>query len=206
MLDHCDVCEYGNTTLRPHPSLPVRRSCWFRQSHVCLLRGCLRWPRRLALRYDTGVIPELSYSSKMTLRCLLLSSKLSSVVCSQGLAVGALLGDASRICWAPPADCHRHYFRGRCRNLRGSHFTGHADRRAHYRWPRHRTILGNESPSISQEVSPADAFRGWTVPPFQLATNSWEIPLAYIVDYAFAKSEAWRDVRSRVAIPRGSLW
>jgi SP family galactose:H+ symporter-like MFS transporter len=45
-------------------------------------------------------------------------------------------------------------------------------------------------PVYISEVSPADA-RGWTVSLFQLAITIG-ILLAYVVDYAFAKSEAWR--------------
>jgi SP family galactose:H+ symporter-like MFS transporter len=45
-------------------------------------------------------------------------------------------------------------------------------------------------PVYISEVAPADA-RGWTVSLFQLAITIG-ILLAYVVDYAFAKSEAWR--------------
>jgi len=54
-------------------------------------------------------------------------------------------------------------------------------------------------PVYISEVSPADA-RGWTVSLFQLAITIG-ILLAYIVDYAFAKSEAWRWMFGLAVIP-----
>ncbi|HWZ53814.1 MAG TPA: sugar porter family MFS transporter [Candidatus Acidoferrales bacterium] len=54
-------------------------------------------------------------------------------------------------------------------------------------------------PVYISEVAPADA-RGWTVSLFQLAITLG-ILLAYIVDYAFSKSEAWRWMFGLSLIP-----
>jgi len=54
-------------------------------------------------------------------------------------------------------------------------------------------------PVYISEVSPADA-RGWTVSLFQLAITIG-ISLAYIVDYAFSKSQAWRWMFGLSVIP-----
>jgi MFS transporter, SP family, galactose:H+ symporter len=54
-------------------------------------------------------------------------------------------------------------------------------------------------PVYISEVSPADA-RGWTVSLFQLAITIG-ILLAYVVDYAFAKSGAWRWMFGLSVIP-----
>ncbi|MGA8143175.1 MAG: sugar porter family MFS transporter [Candidatus Acidiferrales bacterium] len=54
-------------------------------------------------------------------------------------------------------------------------------------------------PVYISEVSPADA-RGWTVSLFQLAITLG-ILLAYIVDYAFAKSQAWRWMFGLAVVP-----
>jgi MFS transporter, SP family, galactose:H+ symporter len=58
-------------------------------------------------------------------------------------------------------------------------------------------------PVYISEVSPADA-RGWTVSLFQLAITIG-ILLAYIVDYAFAKSEAWRWMFGLAVIPAAAF-
>jgi SP family galactose:H+ symporter-like MFS transporter len=54
-------------------------------------------------------------------------------------------------------------------------------------------------PVYISEVAPADA-RGWTVSLFQLAITLG-ILLAYIVDYAFSKSEAWRWMLGLAVVP-----
>ena len=54
-------------------------------------------------------------------------------------------------------------------------------------------------PVYISEVAPADA-RGWTVSLFQLAITLG-ILLAYVVDYAFSKSQAWRWMFGLAVVP-----